>query len=105
MDIKTSSLNDNKLRKINYNKENEKENTNPDLLTSKHRSTFIENSDNIENKIEKNLNEIDSNEPEKDNSARNQREEENIATKVTTYVFPKFGKFIALRRNEEPIYK
>ena len=85
MDIKTSALNDNKPKKINYNKVNEKEDTNPKLLISKRRSTFIENSDNIENKIEENLNRIDSNEPEIDNTASNQSEEEDIATKVTMY--------------------
>ena len=85
MDIKTGALNDNKPRKINYNKGNEKEDTNPNLLTSKRRSIFIETSDNIENKIEENLNRIDSNEPEIDNTASNKREEEDIATKVTMY--------------------
>ena len=43
MDIKTSSLNDNKPRKINYNKGNEKEDTNQNLLTLKRRSIFYRN--------------------------------------------------------------
>ena len=104
MDIKTSPLNDNKPRKINYNKRNEKEDTHPNLLISKRRSTFIENSDNIENKIEENLNRIDPNEPEIDITASNQREEEDIANESYN-VFPIFGKFIAICRNEKPIYK
>ena len=85
MDIKTSSLNENNPRKMNYNKENGKKDTSPKLLTSKHQSIFFENSDNIENKIEENLNKINPKELEKENSPNRQREEEDIATKVTMY--------------------
>ena len=72
MDIKTSSLNDNKPRKINYNKGTEKKDTNPNLLIFKHRSTFIENRDNLGNKTEETLNRIDPNEPEINNTASKQ---------------------------------
>ena len=67
------------------NKGNEQEDINQNLLTSKRRSIFTETSDNIENKIEENLNRIYSNEPEIDNTASNQREEEDMAMKVTMY--------------------
>ena len=102
MDIKTGALNDNKPRKINYKKGNEKEDTNPNLLTSKRRSIFIETSDNIENKIEENLNSMDSNKLEIDNTATNQRG--GKYSNESYNVFPKFGKFITIRRNEKPIY-
>jgi len=85
MDIKTSSLNDNNARKMNYIEENEKKDTCPKLLIAKHQSIFIENSDNIENKIEENLNKINPKELEEENTANKQREEEDITTKVTMY--------------------